>query len=682
LPLSHPAVLAVALVAAAALVVSVSFALFDPDIWQHLAVGRAIWTLHEIPRTQIWTWPTYGRPEVTPSWGFRALLWWFWDLGGVTGLFVWRWLTTLLAFGLLWAAARRMGARGLSPFFVLALCGLVYRQRSQVRPETLVAVLMAIQIWLLESRRAARSESDVPRAPVRRGPAVRSGLVPAGLVLVAWAWANAHISYFLGLALMGVHLLDALIAPALGGRRAARAAAGNARRGLAGALAASAAISFVNPFGWQALWQPFAFALVERNEVIFRAIGELRPVNWSVNWQNGLPLVMLGWPILLLWRWRRTGMDLVEIQVCVLFTWLALGAQRFLGYYAIVAAPYLARDLDAWVRTRDWPAWSAAPWRRAAVAALACVLIGLPEWSHRGWPLGVAVQRFRYPERACDFMAEHGVRGRGFNQFFTGGYLLWRFWPDRTRLPFMDIHQSGTPEDRELYPWALAHVPGWQRLDGERHFDYVILRRLPGPGDHLQDILDRDSSWAAVFIDDAGVVYVRRDGPLRAVADSFAYRALPAGQVALAGLGARCEADTAYRRAVRAEAERQVAASSFNGAAHNVLANLALLDGRTAEARYHLEQALKVDPGFPGAHERLGRMALAEGHAREALREFGLEHQAGGGGAELEAACGRAHELLRDDRRAARAYRRALRLDGANSEAQAGLERMERERSR
>src|SRR5512135_3160820 len=87
LPLSHPATLAVALVAAAALVLSVSFALFDSDLWQHLAVGRAIWALREVPRTQVWTWPTYGAPGVTPSWGFRALLWPFWSLGGVHGLF-------------------------------------------------------------------------------------------------------------------------------------------------------------------------------------------------------------------------------------------------------------------------------------------------------------------------------------------------------------------------------------------------------------------------------------------------------------------------------------------------------------------------------------------------------------------------------------------------------------------
>src|SRR5260370_42371700 len=54
--LRHPAFIAVTLVAAACVAYSVSFALYDTDMWQHLAVGRAIWTLKTIPTRQLWTW--------------------------------------------------------------------------------------------------------------------------------------------------------------------------------------------------------------------------------------------------------------------------------------------------------------------------------------------------------------------------------------------------------------------------------------------------------------------------------------------------------------------------------------------------------------------------------------------------------------------------------------------------
>src|SRR5206468_6280991 len=123
---------------------SVTFRIYDTDFWQHLVVGKAIWQMKRVPTTQLWSWPTYGAPDVNSSWGFRALIWPIWSYTGVWGLFAWRWATTLAAFGLLWAAARRMGARGLSPLFVLVLASLAYRERSQIRPETLVAVLLAL----------------------------------------------------------------------------------------------------------------------------------------------------------------------------------------------------------------------------------------------------------------------------------------------------------------------------------------------------------------------------------------------------------------------------------------------------------------------------------------------------------------------------------------------------------
>src|SRR5262245_61835535 len=307
--LRSPAMIAAALVAAACLAFSVSCKIYDPDVWQNLVVGKAIWQLHRVPTTHLWSWPTYGEPEVNWTWGFSALIWPLWEHGGVWGLFAWRWCTTLLAFGLLWAAARAMGARGFMPLVVSVACGLVWRGRSQVRPETLAAVLLAAMMWILESRRHGGRD----RTP--------------WLVPLAWIWANAHNTYFLGLALIGMHGLDDVLA-----RRPVRR--------LLWAGLAAVVISFVNPFGWRALWQPFDFFLHHRNEAIFRSIGEMGPIDWSIQWR-GLAILFAAWPVLALVRMRRGRRDLVEVLLCLMFSGAALGAQRFVGLYALAAAPYV-----------------------------------------------------------------------------------------------------------------------------------------------------------------------------------------------------------------------------------------------------------------------------------------------------------------------------------------------------
>src|SRR5439155_813618 len=170
LSLRHPALLLTAVAAAIGILLSVSFKISDPDIFQHLRVGRAIWESHSVPAQYLWTWPAYGTAEVLPSWLFRALLWPFWAVGGIRGLYAWR--------------------------------------------------------------RPVRAAAGAGRPP-------RTGRL--GVVLLA-----------------------------------------------------SAAVSFLNPFGWRALWQPFDFFLHLRHEALYQSVGELMPIDWDNNRVNGLLALMIG----------------------------------------------------------------------------------------------------------------------------------------------------------------------------------------------------------------------------------------------------------------------------------------------------------------------------------------------------------------------------------------------------
>src|SRR5207245_5862772 len=124
-------------------------------------------------------------------------------------------------------------------------------------------------------------------------------------------------------------------------------------------------------------------------------------------------------------------------------------------------------------------------------------------------PPGLGMAPATNPVAACEFMAAHGVSGRGLNYFPFGGYLLYRFWPERGRLPFVGIHPEDAPlEERSLYWAAFTDARAWHALEARFRFDYVLFNRQDWP---LMDALDADSSWALVFVDDAASLYVRRD---------------------------------------------------------------------------------------------------------------------------------------------------------------------------
>jgi Flp pilus assembly protein TadD len=646
------------LVAAACVVVSASYRLYDTDLWSLLAVGRSIWTLHQVPVVDLWTWRHYGEPQVVSAWLFRGLLWPLWSSGGVAGLYAWRWGSALGVFALSWATARAMGARGPGALVVMAWCALVYRLRTDIRPETLAALLFALELWLLETRR-------------RRGAPAVTGLDRAWwIVPVAAVWANAHISYYLGFILLGIYLADAHVAA----RRAPGGATSGLQRTLWLVALAAAAVSFLNPGGWRTLWQPFEFLISWRNDPMFRSIGELRPPVWGANLRNGLPLLMLGWPALLVARARRRGVDVAEALACAGFTALALSSQRFVAVYALAAAPFLARDLGEPGAVPALPGRLARPPLRAVLAAAACVALSLPDWLRPELPLGVGIEPASVPQVACDFIAAHGIRGRGFNEMHFGGYLPYRFWPDRGRLAFMSTQpENATPDDRRLAVASYGDPAAWAELDRRYRFDYLLLARGQESGSRLPDFLDRDSSWAMVFTDDAAELFVRRDGPLRAVADSFGYRVLPAGQVMRERLVGRAATDSALRAWAIAEVERAVRSSPRNGLAHRLLGVFALMEGRLGDARRHLEAALAEKPRLPHAHELLAWAALAERHPRGAIRELALERRLHGPARGLEFRLGQAYGQLGDLERARAAYRHEVERDPGNAEARDSL---------
>ena len=652
-PLPAPPALVTAAIAAfvfAGILLLVTTPIDDPDLWQHLLVGKVILATHAVPSTQVWTWPMYGQPDVLPSWLFRVIVWPLYHAWGFLGLQAWRWLGALAVFAFAWQGARSAGARG--PFALLAIfsCALLYRYRSQVRPDGMVAILMAAQMALLESR---RSRPDDAR-----------GIDPAwGLVPLALVWVNVHMSYWIGWALTTFYLADTFV-PGRGGFVV------RSRRTLVLVLAACVGVSFLNPAGWRQLEQPFEYFFVWRHEALYRIVGELRPVVWAAYNQSLLPLWLAAVPLLAIARWRRSGFDLVELLVIGVFIPQALSTQRFLIWAAVLVAPFFARDLDAWVRGLAWPRPLAAPWAQAGLVAVLCTASWLPSARDPGLKAGWGMPMEHTAVGACDWLATHDVRGRGFNPFEMGGYVLYRFFPDRARLPFMDIHLTGTHEDHMLAAYALAFKPYWERLDRKYRFDWALLHREDMPGQTILDSFDADSAtWGLVFRDDAAAVYVRRDGAMADVAARERFRDLPGGPVALAASMSRAVADTAARARLRAELVTSSSRSKWNADDLTALGFLDLVDGRAADARRAFTRAGEVKPDERSLHANLGTAWLMDGNPGEALREFRAEARSERPSPLVDLRLGQALDRLGRRDEARRAFLRAQGSAAARAEA-------------
>jgi len=638
-PLGDPALLATLAAGAIAVTLLVTMVVQDTDFWTLLAQGRAIVADPGAMKVNTWTWPDYGYPQTSASWLFRVVLWPFWSLGGAAGVFAWRWLSVLLVFGLLYAAARRMGARGLLAPLVLVACALVYRTRADARPESLAAILFAAALWILETRRAGGVDRTL-------------WLVPIALV-----WSNAHVSVYLLFALIAFHAIGEAWA-GRGGRGAPAGRAADAMPGTQGSPAGTTAeaapsnrrplwligtlallAALFHPSGVYALWQPFRFALFWRGDPMFASIEELRPLLFAPDWRSGMPVLIALWPLLILARAARRRFDPVEALMCAAFTAAVWNSLRFAGMWAMAAAPFLARDLSEFVRPRAADVLAPAGPRAAAAAAVIAAIAALTwlEATRPDRPFGLGIAMRNVPEHAAAFIEAQGIRGRAFNHMQHGGYLAYRFWPDRERLPFVTTQpELSTAATRAAYLEALRRPAAWYALDAERRFDFVLLERDQTPGDRLLDVLDPDTSWVMVFGDDAAELYVRRGGPYADVAEHFGYDVIPGGRDARGRMMAAAEADSALRARARAEAGRMADASPVNGAAHQMLGFFALMDGRTDDAATHLERAAALQPQAPRLRELLGDLALGRGEREAALRWYREERARFGANERIE----------------------------------------------
>lgn len=580
---------------------------YDTDVWQHLRVGRAIWQLHEIPRTNLWTWPTFGAPYDIPSWLFRVVLWPFWAAFGERGLDLWRWSTAVALFALLFAAARRAAGRagdGLPTLAILVWSALLWRARWECRPETLAALFLATEIVILEWRRTQ------PRSG-RPWRDVAWWLVPLQLL-----WINVHISYYLGLVIGVAYVLDGYW------RRSRGNSSSDASRLLLILLAAGCAC-LVNPFGFRAIVQPFDFFLHGRYELIFQYVDELQPINWSENIRNGLPLYLAALLGVALWRWRRVGFDPAQAVLLAVLLPQALATNRFLGFFVIATAPLFARDVELVLAGTKPPPALRSSWPRAL--ALACPILLLCGFElTRSLPaFGMGPRWDRVPVRACDYIVQNNMVGHGYNMYWHGGYLLWRFWPDRGRLPFMDIHQTGLREDRDAQVQSMMDSSAWQALDARHRFDWVLLPTVELPGQHLMDWLDADSTrWSLVFADDAASLFVRSEGTFGLLAARDGYRCLRMGERGYGRLQQRALADSTIRARLRSDLDRAVASSPWNSRARSLRASVALIESRWTDARNDLEAGLVVSPGLSRAHDRLAYALIMSGEPARALEEI------------------------------------------------------------
>jgi hypothetical protein len=464
------------------------------DYWMHLRTGRLIWEGAAVPSVDPYSYTLPGTPWVDVYWLFQLGLHGLHALGGHEAVVLGKALLALLLVVLLGRIGYRPERAALS-VAALALCLLVVGDRIMPRPELPTFVLLAATLLLFD-RFERRGDAWIFAWP-----------------LLQLLWVNLHGLFVLGFAVAGAHAADELARPVLG-----RGPLRPRRLGRLGAALALALLACViNPNGLDTALLPLQqlsmIGSPEQREAL--ALQAVETASLLRNWRALSPLLLAAFGLLVLlsgaaMAFGRRRLRPSDPLLWSLFLLLALLAIRNMALFALVAAPLLVRNTNAWLDARGARLPGAD-----ALAALLAVAVALLAWDAARGDLfrrlgsprepGLGVLDVLHPVGAAEWIAANRPPGPLGHHMADGGYLIWRLYPDYLVLADGRWIYRARPE-----VVRLLGEKSFRRLDAELHFGTVIVHYSPLDLGPLLRALYRDREWQLVFADEVAAVFVRR----------------------------------------------------------------------------------------------------------------------------------------------------------------------------
>jgi hypothetical protein len=407
----------------------------DPDIWWHLSTGEWILQHRALPYSDPFSVFGAGKPYVAYSWLFDLIASLLYRAFGLMGLLV---LEGSLLLAIVYVLHRLLldvvGAPRASSITIIA--SIAMEQVFTPRPWLFTILFFLIELYLLED---ARRRSD----PVRL----------AWLPLLFAVWANCHIQFVYGLALLAAAVGEQLITRIRGGETPLL-------RYMAVCAGVSLFATLLNPYHVRLYGVVAEYA---RERTPFQYIQELKAPDFRNVYSYWMLIMLLG-AAFGLGRMRKP--DAFHRAVFFAVVWLPFRSVRDLWIAVVMAALVVAHALTRPKGFSPRRMWISLPVAAVVIAGI-CSLAFSASNAHLNSQL-----KSNYPVEAADFVRQRHYSGPLYNSFNWGGFLIWR-------LPELPVSMDGRTNvhgDRRIERSiaTLAARESW-RTDPELVAAHVVL---------------------------------------------------------------------------------------------------------------------------------------------------------------------------------------------------------------
>jgi hypothetical protein len=449
----------------------------DPDIWWHLRTGHWIFDHGRVPATDPFSAYGSGKPWVAYSWLFEILIYTLFTKLGLIGILAFTVSMSLLIAFVLHSALRRMGLPFMvEVFFVAVALGAM---SNLISPRSWLFSILFFTVELLILFHVRRTAKVAPLLAL-----------PPLFVL----WANLHMQFVYGLAVVGLFLVEVLLLQLPSVSLSPRHRPSISLRRVAFLLLACLVATFITPYHFR-LYIPI-FEVIGQSGA-FQMILELLPLSfrtltdWLVIGLTMAAAFVLGW--------QRAWLPFPTLLL-LMGTFLAFRARRDV-WVLVLAAVFIISEFGTFVKSE--PSFGFTKLRTICVIValtVAIYLMGLHRQVSED-QLEIAVER-QFPVAAVKFINEKNYSGPLYNHFNWGGYLIWAL----PRIPVsmdgrMNVHGDQRIE-RAGNTWS--GLKGWES-DPELMKARLVIGSVNDP---LTSLMRADSRFKLVYEDAVAAVFV------------------------------------------------------------------------------------------------------------------------------------------------------------------------------
>jgi len=448
----------------------------DPDLWWHLRNAQYLLSTGHFPLRDTYSFTAAGSAWVPHEWLSEIPYYLAFRMAGLDGVFL---LSLVLAeavvLGTFYLAYR--ASNDIKNSFIVTAAAVPLMAVS-IAPRTLLFGWVYLVILLVFLQR------------IKNGERLYCFLLPPLFCL----WINSHASWLIGMAVFGIVAASGMVEGEWGLIYSGKWPAGQKRSLLVSGVLSVGAL-FINPTTYKAVLWPLGIFHPKSNSVAINYISELSSLDFHSLLGKVFLLFLLATFAASLFTARRWELETLGLLALALYGALTYARLVFLA--AIVLTPILAsrlRLLPPYERHKD------KIWLNATILLLVGSVFVF------AWPTERVLQEKvseTFPVSAVDYLKAHGTRGRLFNEYMWGGYMI---WSDPELPVFIDGRGDIFDANGVFNDYAdAAALQNTFRIFDKYRINYVLMP----PDSPVCRLLNGAPGWKLEYSDKVSNLYLR-----------------------------------------------------------------------------------------------------------------------------------------------------------------------------